>query len=577
MFKDLFNTYRGYALLSIAFVVLISPFISGVEYAISWDTVGYYWYLPQYFIYGSKMLSLDTIELLRQKYDFCTSIYHFNLEANGVFVNKYTIGQALFQLPFFIVAHLIALLLGLSADGFSNVYTTAQVTGSVLYFLSALYILSKILINYVSDKALAISLLILFFGTNVLYNYTHQTWYCSTHNYLFAGIVYLLGLLHSYSFRLKNKTLFLIGLLMSVIILTRPASASIVLLLVFPILKTQTIKLTKYFIIIAAGMMLPFVLQLLYWKFNTGEWIYFGYKNPAEGFGYPAQYLIKNLFYYRKGWLVYTPVMIFALLGFVILFKQKRVLFWSIAPFFVVNFTIICSWSVWWWAESYGHRAMIESYALLVFPLACLTESILKSKFSGLYIVITVLLCVLNIFKLWQYSVGIINPSRMTKEYYWTNFLATKQNPHTNSLLLIDRNKIKDERPDTISLYNETRLLFRDSVVLEGKTEYPFGWKMAYADLTKGDHIFYRARFKIVKHDTLLKSQFVFYTEHNKKGYKYVGHYLNENQSNNLNEYFYLSPEVRDNKDSIGFYFYNQGKGKAVLKNFELFLLIPKQ
>jgi hypothetical protein len=98
--KSIFKTYRGYAFLSIAFIVLISPFISGINLAISWDTVGYYWYLPQYFIYGGKITSLETIELLRQKYDFCSHIYQFNQEANGLWVTRYTMGQSIFHCYF---------------------------------------------------------------------------------------------------------------------------------------------------------------------------------------------------------------------------------------------------------------------------------------------------------------------------------------------------------------------------------------------------------------------------------------------------------------------------------------------
>lgn len=575
LIKNLFSTFRGYAFLSIAFIVLISPFASGIRYAISWDTVGYYWYLPQYFIYGGKITTLETIEMLRQKYDFCSHIYQFNQEANGLYVSRYTLGQALFQLPFFIMAHLIALLFGLPADGFSIVYLFFQVLGSIFYFLSAIFILKELLNNYVCDKTVAITLLLLFFGTNLLYNYTHQTWYCSTHNYLFAGIVYLIYLLHRYSLKQSAVLARCIGLLGVIIALTRPAASSFLLLLLFPLFYNERIKLDKYFLNLFVGATVPLILQLLHWKINTNEWIYFGYKNPAEGFDYPGKHLIKNLFYFRKGWLVYTPVMTFALFGFYFLYQKSRNLFWSITPYFLINLIVISSWSVWWWSESYGHRAMIESYAVLVFPLAFITQEIINRKYKYVFGFMIVLLCILNIFKLWQYSQNILHPGRITKAYYFATFFNTTKNTALDSLLTIDRTFEGPEKPAFPWRYTQQEVFKLDSLELNGNIPYPLGWKEQFKKLTKKDHFFYKAVFKYTANDTAFKPEFVFYTMHNKQGYKYVGNLLKADSTQVVKkmEFYYLSPEIRNEKDSVGFYFYVDKKGRGIIRDFKLYIL----
>jgi hypothetical protein len=576
--KSIFKTYRGYAFLSIAFIVLISPFISGINLAISWDTVGYYWYLPQYFIYGGKITSLETVELLRQKYDFCSHIYQFNQEANGLWVTRYTMGQSIFQFPFFIIAHLIAIFFGLKSDGFSNVYLFFQVIGSSFYFLTALYLLKELLIEYVSDKAVAISLLLLFFGTNVFYNYTHQIWYCSTHNYLFVGIVFLIYLFKLYSISPSASLARVIGLVCALIALTRPAASSVLLLLVFPLLLNNNIKWDKYFLNIFLGAIFPLMLQMLFWKSNTGEWVYLGYKNPAEGFATPGKYLIQNLFYFRKGWLVYTPVMVFALFGFYPLYKNNKSIFWTISSYFILNILIISSWTVWWWSESYGHRAMIESYAVLIFPLAFFTEKILKIKARFIFLPIFFMLCVLNIFKVWQYSKGIINPSRMTKRYYLSTFLSTDFNPELDSLLLINRNYNGPEIPRHPWRYIQEEVFKLDSLDLSDKVPYPLGWKDRFSNLTKTDHFFYKTVFRYSSSDTAFKPQFVFYAEHLKIGYKYKGKelYGNTISTNEKVEFYYLSPEVRSDKDSIGFYFFSQGKGRGKVKDMRVYVLKEK-
>jgi len=58
----------------------------------------------------------------------------------------------------------------------------------------------------------------------------------------------------------------------------------------------------------------------MYYKAGTGSWWQDGYS--GLGFDWLEPHLMDGLFSYRRGWLVYTPVMLFALIGVFQLPKQ---------------------------------------------------------------------------------------------------------------------------------------------------------------------------------------------------------------------------------------------------------------
>jgi len=59
---------------------------------------------------------------------------------------------------------------------------------------------------------------------------------------------------------------------------------------------------------------------------------------------------------------------------------------------------------------------------------------------------------------------------------------------------------------------------------------------------------------------------------------KYKGKelYGNTISANDKVEFYYLSPEVRSDKDSIGFYFFSQGKGREKVKDMRVYVLKEK-
>lgn len=160
-----------------------------------------------------------------------------------------------------------------------------------------------------------------------------------------------------------------IGLLYGLMILIRP---TMILTLVFPLfykvnsvntlmsrlglIKDHYLKILA----IAIAAFLVFIPQLIYWKIATGDFVYYSYSH--EGFFFDDPQLINFLFSFRKGWLLYTPIISVALIGLVIMFYKKNNL--ATALFLPVSIYLYVSscWWVWWFGGSFGCRTMIDTY-----------------------------------------------------------------------------------------------------------------------------------------------------------------------------------------------------------------------
>ncbi len=107
----------------------------------TWDSFGYYIYLPAIFIYHD-VTELNWVDSIDQKYNLSGGeLYQAGKQDNGKYVFKYLGGIAVLQSPFFFMAHAIALNTDYEADGFSAPYQWAIAIGTLIYFILALIVL----------------------------------------------------------------------------------------------------------------------------------------------------------------------------------------------------------------------------------------------------------------------------------------------------------------------------------------------------------------------------------------------------------------------------------------------------
>src|SRR5690606_20575959 len=67
-----------------------------------------------------------------------------------------------------------------------------------------------------------------------------------------------------------------------------------------------------------------FFIQMIYWKTQTGHWLYFSYE--GEQFYFDNPHIIDGLFGYRKGLLVYSPILIFGFAGLILMIFRRGLL-----------------------------------------------------------------------------------------------------------------------------------------------------------------------------------------------------------------------------------------------------------
>jgi hypothetical protein len=356
-------------------------------------------------------------------------------------VMKYSLGMSLQYLPFFAAGHLWASVSDYPADGFSFPYQAMIHWGSLLVAIWGLWLTRLNLRRFFRDEVAALALLLIGIGTNYL-NYA-STDAALTHNYQFTLFALLIWATIRWHERPSRTGAIGIGAVLGLIALTRPSDIVVALI---PLawgwdgLKGRLAFWRKHLlelVLAVAATGLVGFLQLAYWKFAAGEWIVYSYQD--QGFSFLRPHVFNVLISYKKGWLVYTPVMVFALAGFIFLWRKKG-LFWPLLAFSLVNFWIVSAWDIWWYGGSFGQRALIQSYAALAFPLAAFVAWAWQSKWRMAAFVPAALFCIaLNLFQTWQAHFGGLDPEMMNRAYYWRAFFETKVDPQDR--LLLDSNQ----------------------------------------------------------------------------------------------------------------------------------------
>ncbi|MEM6629289.1 MAG: hypothetical protein AAF694_06430, partial [Bacteroidota bacterium] len=177
------------------------------------------------------------------------------------------------------------------------------------------------------------------------------------------------------------------------------------------------------------GMFIMGMIQMAYWKVFSGHWLFYSY--GEFGFDWLSPHIMDGLFSAKKGWLVYTPVMIFALIGFIPLYRLYKSIFWTLLIFMVLTIYVVYSWEIWWYGGSFGSRAMVQSYALLSIPLTLLIQELLGMWSTGWKVIAfgSMLLCAdLNLIQTWQAhdSEGGWYADGPSRKYYWKTFATTR-------------------------------------------------------------------------------------------------------------------------------------------------------
>ncbi len=593
------------SLFLIALFILINNFIFFPGNILSWDVFGYYLYLPLKFIYHDLGLQHPaTITAIIEKYNSTATFYQALEMPGGSYVMKYPMGLAFFYAPFFFSGHILALVFNYPTDGFSLPYQYSIFIGGIFYSILGIWVLAKVLLRFFNEKVVLLVLIIIIFSTNYLVHITMYGQNAMSHNYLFMTYALILWFTIKWHETYRLKYILMLAIVSGLSILSRPSE---IVCLVIPALWGvknwntgreklglifQYKKQLAAFIIV---ILLFGLCQFIYWKIYTGKFLFYSYGgNAGEGFEFLSPHLLNILFSFRKGWLIYTPVMIFAIVGFYFIYLHQRNIFYALFLYFILNLFIVSSWSTWWYASSFSQRSLIPSYPVMAIGLGYFLswlnrQEIIKAIF---YMLISAFLF-LNLFQSMQFHYGIIDGERMTGAYYWKIFGKINISPEDQNLLLVNR------AVDSSGIYNgeeviySKRLAYFDFENSEIKdSSYSFGGKYSfrldslqksmpciespYYGLTNEDHAWVKATACIYPMGEIINDSFRLSICFNHNGYIYNDmSYGSERMNLKLNQwnkitFNYLTPEVRRRNDKIKICFLHQGSTRIYIDNFQL-------
>lgn len=405
------------------------------ESCIESDVTGYYGYLPALFVHHDLQLNYYRDSLLVHRWQFFPET-----DAEGHRYFKYTMGMSYLYLPVFAMATAYANISGYPVDGYSKPYQRYIQFSSWMYIVLGLWFLWKYLAFFFSRVTVALTLLLVVFGTNLFYYITGEA--ALPHAFDFTLYALLMYFSHAQALFPSMKKMVVIGLVFSLLVLIRPVNLLAGFVFCLPYItgvaswKNQWTFLVKkkitfiLFFLVAAVVILP---QLFYWKYVTGHWLLYTYGQETFDFAHP--HMIDGLISYRKGWLVYTPLWLLLIPGFYFLYKKNARLGISIFLFFVLYLYVVFSWQTWYYGGSFGCRAMVDIYALLCIPLAALLQELVRwwVYYKIFFVILVVGFIHLNFFQTYQYKHKIIHWSAMDKETYWLVFgkeSVTKQEWH---------------------------------------------------------------------------------------------------------------------------------------------------
>jgi hypothetical protein len=559
---------------------------------ISWDILGYYLPLPATFIHHDPMLKdLTWLKEINTKEHLSGTLYQISSNDKGEPIYVFLFGMALFYLPFFFLGHGIAGLSGYSIDGFSLPYQYALVIGGILYTIIGLVFLRKILRHFFSEGVSAITMIIVVFGTNYIHHLTLKN--LETVNILFMLMCIIVWNTIQWHQNFKAKHLFTIGVSITLAILIKPSEAFIIIIpLLWNVFSFDSLKQKKALlfsnrkvVLITSAMCFVLLLpQLYYWHTTTGHFIYDSYKNPGVGLDLFSPHILNVLFSYRKGWFVYTPVMLFAVSGFYFLYKNNKPIFFAILFYFLISFYIICSWTYWYYGAAFSCRPVITSYPLLAICLGYFLMFIQKRSFiiKSAFSFLVVFFIFLNQFQWWQLKNYILDPYRTTGNYYWASFLKTSVNKNDRSLLSIYRDFTGQQKFENKTKYHSSLLkqdtfdniqnqnIQRDSTANSFYTPLPdeefcFTNQYKFRELTSKDHVWIKMSMDIrfPKNFQGALPCMVMTMDHKGGAYGYLAPEIkidSTKQGWQKYELEYLSPEIRSTKDLWKCYIWKRGK-----------------
>jgi len=346
------------------------------------DGVNYYAYLPSLVLDGDLDFRDEFQALLAYSPEEIAARTAAYGDVDPV-ANPHGIGPALFWMPFFLLAHGLALLLNwagfaVNLDGYGYFYQAIVLTGSILYGGLGLWFTYLFVRRLASQRSALTAVLLVAAAGNVVYYMTAEPSMSHNLSLMLSALFFLVWERYRDDNRLRIAALY--GLIGGAMALVRQQDG---LFLLLPYLA----QIPAIWRGLRSGDMQPFLrtlrngalaalvafavfsLQLAAWGVMYGNPFYSPYSSAGE-FSWFRPWLGSVLFSARRGLFVWHPVFLFTLAGLAFTYRKDRTFaIWGSFGF-ALQLYLIGSWSWWWQGGSFGARMLIVCTPIFALGLA---------------------------------------------------------------------------------------------------------------------------------------------------------------------------------------------------------------
>lgn len=347
------------------------------------DGVGYYIYLRSFMLDGDLDFHNEYAYFLKSG-----AIKTIPLTSDGTAANKYALGVGVLWSPFFLLAHLIAVIgrgLGfkLATDGYSWLYQGAISFGSIVYGVVGMALAVRCVQRFYQTWISNLAAVLFWLAGNAVYYAAFEP--SMAH---MVALFTVSALLSFWFLRLRRdhaptwRESIMFGILVGLVLLVR-LQAAVVLLIpaldgLYRLWQARDSSTwrgwLRHALVASLIAFVVFAPQLLAWRTIYGVWIspYLDDHQPA--FYWTQPHLVEVLFSTFHGLLSWHPVYALALLGIVSVWRHDRWLTLGMIAVLGLNWYIVAAWWSWWQGDSFGGRMFIDFAWLWLFGLTgCLS------------------------------------------------------------------------------------------------------------------------------------------------------------------------------------------------------------
>jgi hypothetical protein len=475
--------------------------------------------------------------------------------------------------------------------------------GALIFIALSIWFLRKFLLNFFDENYTAVFLLVIFLATPIFTSFSL--------NLLRPEIIELccisaaLVLLPEIQKRKQNRDVIFFALSTSLACLLNPAAIWLLpLVLFFNPLEANTAKIESVMVefrkrlhffkgsntmllLGAVGMLLVSYLVGINLSDNSEP------LNQFDVFMQRVELLPQLLLSYRKGMLLYSPVLFLALVGLVLYFLESKFNALVLTLSFLLSLLTVLALGLWWTKTSFSVPELLGLIPVFIFPLnalinKCRTQGEIPSGVLSLALLFALFH---TQFITWQIGNSVLKPHKLDQAYFNQVLFELKEPEELNFNRILSKGFLPQDK-----LQYSSQVLFKTDFT--GETEYViYDLNNPYHRVNKEIEYAYNRKIELLpgqfRKDALLEIKFryrmsvsacntgpfaVIDIESANNRYGYMNYFMESDASDHWRDFtgVYQLPEVKYSGDMLNFYIWNNGKCYVDVDNIQLTVYQPK-